>query len=428
MKKIKYCKESQVLNNQGFSLIELLISIAFLVIIMVPLMNYFIHSMKMNQKADKLETESNMASDIMEGLKNLDMDETVKQFHLSTNLIDFSILPSEMISTENPQTTVMRLSLDTSTGEYTAYNSSMGETASYFAINGFKSENNFYDALIKMDPQNYRKDVIMNNYPMPDLINLDDKANSLLLSNGKTAIDDKDNEAFQTLWERGKAYAYMLYEQSIGGISSPPPYNPDNYRSYTNAQDVKSEITKTMHIMVSQDSENNQIVDYKLEYHCNWPDEVDCSVEYPFPAVKYQGAVQNIYLFYHSSLFYQGNEHPSNPDIIKLESQNLSDTVNFYAVKQSTDPLNCPDVTIERNSDSDHIVTYTNMLDSLGNPYVKMMIGGFEKTGETINRIVAAEKKDRIYDVTIQICEHNDGELKDKYKNVLYTLQATREQ
>lgn len=59
MKRIYNKRSGYRLNNRGFSLVELLISIAVLVIIMVPLMGNFIRSMQINKKSERYQIQSN---------------------------------------------------------------------------------------------------------------------------------------------------------------------------------------------------------------------------------------------------------------------------------------------------------------------------------------------------------------------------------
>lgn len=443
MKNNKYHITSGKQNDQGFSLIELLISITILVIIMIPLMNNFVQAILINHKADKVETESNIAADIMEGLKNINMDETVKQFRQET---PFHILPDEFIG---PDTEETQLVYDASAGEYRKPVNPLIDLAGeqpiyYFAIHGIKSENSVYDALIKMDSTSYRNNPgIMNDCPMPDLVNLDDTANGLLLSNGKTIGDDFDNDAKNYFLDKGKTYANILYLKSpeyqsylaacaqwatahdnaqLEGTSFTETYpaeplhdeTVDAYKPYLNSTVVQSEITKTLHITAG----SNQI-DYKLEYECKWPDtEFDTSFTKTVSSIQYD-KIQNIYLFYNPSIFYQGAAHRDN---IKIDnSDSATNPVNFYIALQKTAPAGTY-ITIIRNAD-DNITTFTN----LENEYVNTKVNASESTGTDRQVIVDSKKKDRIYDVTIQICKFTQGDPQVKYKDVLYTLRSTRE-
>ena len=57
---------SPVMNNKGFSLIELLICVAILGIAAVPLMQTFGNAAKTNGKAQKLQNATSLAESIME--------------------------------------------------------------------------------------------------------------------------------------------------------------------------------------------------------------------------------------------------------------------------------------------------------------------------------------------------------------------------
>lgn len=431
----KYYKAPTVLNDKGFSLVELIISIAILVIVMVPLMSNFVHAIIMNKRAEDLQTQSDIATNIMEGLKNINIDETIKQFD-GTSV--FNILP---VTSGNPESE-SRLTYDSVTGNYEGYQPEVVQEANYFAINGIKAEGSVYDAIIKMDPLPYRNTNTMNNYQMPDLINLDSQANGLLLSSGENVSSTVDYDALTVFLKWGKAYARKLYEQSpeyqsylasmsqwsdecetanmLGNSLPTAPTEPafstsdPDYQPYMDEATVTSEITKTIHITVSQDT-----IVYNLEYQCEWPtNDLENSIITPISQIQYH-KVQNVYLFYVPSIFDQDSNHP---DKIKIENQEITNLVNIYVAKQKIASTHLPYITIDRSSAHDNLSVFTN----LGNEYVKVLVGGFEETDTTNPGIVKTDRKDRIYDVTIQICQYAQ-ETKDKYKKVLYTLRSTRE-
>ena len=438
MKRVIHRGISRRLNDKGFSLVELLISIAVLVIIMVPLMNNFIRSMQMNRKAEALETESNIAADIMEGLKNLNMKDTLEQF--TGALGDFTILTN---ASGNPNAgEITRLQFNTETGTYEKVNLKDEQATYYFAIHGIQVGSTAYDVFIKMDSDAYKSNPgTMNDYPMPDLINLDEKANGLLQSE---VADDTDATVYSAFQERGKDYANKLYEQSpeylqyladydkwkndcenaeIAGTPKPPePVKPElsssdeRYKQYLDPGNVKSLITKTMNITV-----NNDTIEYQVEYRCNWTaDDVDKSMIYPVSATKYPETIQNIYLFYTTSDFYAGALHP---DVINIVNQDTEKPVNFYVANQSTGIIAGPSITINRISNDDKFSVFTN----LPNGNVMVNIAGFEENDGIDYNLIKTEKIDRLYDVTINICKYAAGEPKDKYKDVLYSLKSTRE-
>ena len=60
-------------NNAGFSLIEVILSMAILAIISIPLLSYFTESMKYNAKMADKQHATTLAQEVLEDLKNQDV-------------------------------------------------------------------------------------------------------------------------------------------------------------------------------------------------------------------------------------------------------------------------------------------------------------------------------------------------------------------
>lgn len=67
---MKKLKNQRAFSNAGFSLLEVILSMAILAILSVPLMSYFTQSMKYNAKMADKQHASNLAQEVMENLKN----------------------------------------------------------------------------------------------------------------------------------------------------------------------------------------------------------------------------------------------------------------------------------------------------------------------------------------------------------------------
>lgn len=67
---MKKQKNQRALFNAGFSLLEVILSMAILAILSIPLMSYFTQSMKYNAKMADKQHASNLAQEVMENLKN----------------------------------------------------------------------------------------------------------------------------------------------------------------------------------------------------------------------------------------------------------------------------------------------------------------------------------------------------------------------
>lgn len=81
MRKVKRGSNARKLNRDaGFSLLELLIAVVILAIIVIPLLNLFLSSNRINIKSRQTLRATTAAQDIMEGLKAYDIEEVREQF------------------------------------------------------------------------------------------------------------------------------------------------------------------------------------------------------------------------------------------------------------------------------------------------------------------------------------------------------------
>ena len=68
-------------NNQGLTLVELIVSIAILAIIVLPLLTSFVQATKTNVKAKNKQYATEAGQNIMEGLQNVSLEDVVYQFN-----------------------------------------------------------------------------------------------------------------------------------------------------------------------------------------------------------------------------------------------------------------------------------------------------------------------------------------------------------
>ncbi|MDF2538300.1 MAG: hypothetical protein K0S76_1321 [Herbinix sp.] len=443
-------KSPRKLNNSGFSLVELIISIAILAIIMIPLMSNFIRSKQLNHKAEEIQIQSNIAANVMEGLKTLSVKEIVQQFHGPEGNFDIIEQSFEEITR-----------LNKISGGYEAITSTAEQATYYFAIHGMIEGGTAYDALITLDSVPYRKTApgdplkdILNDFAMPDIANLDVTANAILLSTGKTSTDAMDEEAYETFINRGEAYAIEVYEQSteyqdylerhdrwedeceeyaMGGPEpseepAEPPFEASDarYWQYLDTERIKELTTKTLLITVKDDT-----IVYQINYECAWTsDVINNRFDNKISKVQYSKNMENIYLLYVPSKF----SSLSNPDILQIDNLESEHPVNLFIAEQVSTTTQQPYITVRRDSAEDNIKVYTKLSEDIApTDYEDYIDCVFRISPDSmpgiISDIVKLEKKDRIYEVTIQICEYvNSGNLLDKYKNVLYTLNSTKEE
>lgn len=430
------------LNNQGFTLVELIISIAILVIIMVPLMGNFIRSIQMNSKAKKLQIQSNLASSIMEGLKSYNIDEVISKFNGQRD--DFDIISNTLAD-------VMRLEED-GTGGYVETSSNTKQSAYYFAINGIQAGSSSYDAFITMEANPYQIDDaggagIMNNYPMPKVINMDEKANGLLYSEGSPDSGMADENVLDTFISWGRIYAqtelnnsseYQDYlidladyrSREVEGELLPgelPPPEPAltslpsslSYLSvFFTPEEVRKIITKTMTITA-----NNDIITYDITYFCNWPSGgIESTITHEVSDVQYPIDINSIYIFYRPSVFSLSRSSTEDPADRIYISNEAADAVDFYVALQEDMSGFSWDSWYNKVeiSATGAVILYTDI------PAVHYNTAG--TIGTAIPELITSEASDRIFAVTVNICMYvNDPNPNNRYKNILYTLHSSAE-
>lgn len=448
------------INNKGFSLVEVLISIVILVIIMVPLMSNFIRSMQMNKKSETYQTQSNLATSVMEGLKAYSIEEIIQMFNEPKEL--FKIIPPDDIDS------ITQLLLN-SENKYISGTSSE-QTTCYFAIHGVEAGGSAYDVFIKIDPTPYDKEVdvdgnmegILNNYLMPRLINLDEKANGILFSNGSNVqslrqkkneetnedilidniIEKLDENVLESLVQQGTLFAETtlhqssLYQDYINAknqwendceeaimkgepIPTPGPSSIEptitnsnsvlHLLQYTQKNNIKNMVTKNMKVTVS----GKELL-YEIEYVCDFNDGrwEEIRINHTIDQVEFTSTLENIYLAYKESIFHK--THPA--DKIYIMNNDTSNAINFFIANQGS-TLHNP-IVIDRQA-GDLVAVYTDV------GQYESYVDGVEVV-EEYPGLIKTYDLNRIFDLTIDICK-SETDQDNRYSEVNYTLKSTKE-
>lgn len=136
-------EKSKLNRNAGFSLVELLISITILAIIVIPLLNVFLTSNKLNIKSRQTLRATTMAQDIMEGLKAYNIEELKAQFNNPSE--GFYVVDDSIVKGEIKEEAALEVDEhgDPCDGLY------------YFSMSRVTLQGTEYDALIKVDARDY---------------------------------------------------------------------------------------------------------------------------------------------------------------------------------------------------------------------------------------------------------------------------------
>jgi prepilin-type N-terminal cleavage/methylation domain-containing protein len=463
MGKIKRNKLQIQNNNSGFSLLELLVSIAILAIVMIPLMNSFFQAMKINQKSEKLQNYNNVTSNIIENLKSMDLDQVLTQYASQRVYYD----SVAKVYTTNP-----------AAGEEGIY---------YFSMEDIPEEDVSYDVIVKVGADTYRyqktdtthNGILMNNYAMPDIITVDSNLNAMFfahmyrdsVSRKLSAADDPlvttDKSIDQIVLdyfreaanhyadEQFKEYssAYDNYRQELvayqnGDIDIAPiepsrssilPEDPQ-YLIYGNPEycredKIQTYIDRTFDIRITDTTESSGIIkssaDYQITYHCNWLAGLSIgenTLSFNLEAKDYGRQLVNLYLYF--EMFHQGLIKYQT-DTIRI-TNNTGRSVNFFIVKQETV---IPDPSIKFFRFGSGVTNiYTNLQDDEVKEYTINAIGDELPVDDTTNQvtvnndIIVSQKTNRIFLVEVRIYPHTEGAIGTKYlSEELYQLSSNME-
>ncbi len=180
-------------KDAGFSLLELLIAVVILAIIVIPMLNLFLASNRLNIKSRQTLRATTLAQDIMEGLKAYDIEELKTQF---TPGNEFYVIDDNLIKGAIAEETGMEVdeSGNPTPGIY------------YFSLRDVSMQGSKFDALVKVDARGYMEgsavhDNLFNNSTMADARSID-KNNGTFVETEKIrrailkgALEDADIKA-----------------------------------------------------------------------------------------------------------------------------------------------------------------------------------------------------------------------------------------
>lgn len=497
------------MDNRGFSLLELLVSILILVLIMVPLMHNFIRSAKINDQAEKLQDYSVISSNIVEDINSMKLSEVLTKYGLD-GLKKVGTAYSEQDYTSAD------IDLDTY----------------YFGLTKQSNDGTQYKVLVTVNANTYKNAATLdgtNDFKMPDIATVDDELNGMFFSdifmnNATNApvtssdglhdlntdieaskitgtpinyqsldrialnyflslADDYANALFKA---NSSVYAGYLadkqaYQEAIINGTTPPavPSEPTRYSdpayaslNWCMTDNLLKWITRTTNIDITKTSDatsSKTIITYQVTYQCDWPTgvELPATRSYEIQTKQYSSLINNVYLYYHPSIFQQysllnykpttGVIHSDNINVNNTSSKqvnlyivNLSSGITAYvnsdASKDGIGPGNTSFKLLDTNRISNSVITsgeptaiiykncdytttsnlniYTNLSDVIEYVSGTLVAAGAQDINK--GKIVSSAAENRIYSVNVQIYENSDTDPYNADK-LLYDLDTNRE-
>lgn len=258
MQKVKRRNNTRKLNKDaGFSLLELLIAVVILAIIVIPLLNLFLSSNKLNIRSRQTLRATTAAQDIMEGLKAYNMEEIKAQF--ADPASGFYVIDSRLIKGGVAEETA----LEVDPGLYV------------FSMKELNMQGSKFDAKIEVDGRRYMNPLnpdpskpaddpanrAYNSAAMSDARSIDKK-------NGTFVETDKiRNAVMESVFANGGMTTAVKAKLKASGVPDADldtkyaelrdPTNP-NMVSYKNAATFFDKVTRTLEVTLSESSETDE--------------------------------------------------------------------------------------------------------------------------------------------------------------------------
>jgi len=381
------------LENKGFTLVEVLLSITIIAILFVSTLHIFTNAAKVNQVAKKQQNATDCAQNIMESLQSLTLEETAIQYTksgypegtvtASHNFIQYTT-PSVTSATKNGALT------------YT-FSPPSGREEFSFKISNVEEGGSTYDALVTLDTTAYNDSTnypnSMNNYKAPELLTINDSIVAIIDLENLKATSAYDTEAiseFQTF--------HTSYIVAVEAKPTPIPTH-----THITDDEIKASITKNIIMQLNKNAINNEVdISCYLEYTCRDLNDNGTAEKFISDEI-YSGSfmipastedVSNIYLFYTPSSFAVTNAVTRQDTITIMNNDAVK--ANVYIAYQESSPAVVP-VTIKKltNTGLDTSNTITIFAD---------FIGTINSTSFSAGKLYDQTISDyRIYQITVEI-------------------------
>lgn len=411
-------------NNDGFTLIETIISMLILAIIVTPLLRTFVVSAITNNKTKTKQIAGEMAATVMEGVKALGVEETALELNETKELklVDTSYVTDD--------TQMYELSYNTLTGIYkrienqsllSVYKNDDGvykfrknaDSRYYYAINNVKKDNRIFDIVVELDATKYTGNVtqngnangsvMQNKYKIPELDELNSKTTATLTP---TTYDDRAVDYYYDLY---KNYEFDKWVKACEVAAANGTATPDYVISKTK-DDIKEKISRIHNIVLRRGADNRVTVTCDIIYNFDNTGGIICAVgdenESALSVREYKNAapektydeLENVYLF-----FSQYNTTDYQKDVIKIDNESAINSVtaaNFFIAVQDNNYISPVNVAVDvRSGASDKLNVFSNkqLVSTTGRTYTD---SDYSKSLYT-----RADETDRLYDVTVYVYE-----------------------
>lgn len=436
-------------SNKGFTLIEIIVSIAVLSLLMIPILNNYVSTSKVNNLSEQYQKAATLGQNLVEAVKTKSVKDMAMMFYgaetfqlLNSNLNGFSdAYQMDSYADEGygeynvSASTYTRIELGDADSSVKAsgtppdyeFDPPDGKGTYHFAIENIKDGETTFDAVITLSAEAYRDSSYgesMNKYKMPELQILDPNVVTILDLEGATTTwsDDTlsasydnsnktDNQAFsdfKNIHLSQVSYYYSLSEDDRNALGLTVP------TEYTDSE-IKDAMSKDIKINIYKNNTRKTIrVDCNVAYSISLA-ELTESASYGLYSSEYKIDTTSdfervVYVFYTPSEFVNDE---------KISILNDGAKIKLVMAKQGGDTVS--GLVIDK-SDINYGATaiYSNIGPTEIDP-------AYESAIKEHNLISRAASVDRIYDISVSIYEGGaiaSGTISEPF----VTLTSTREE
>lgn len=382
-------------KNGGYTLVEIIVAVAILVIVVLPLLHSFVTVARLNAKARKELEATTVAQNVMESIKATPSEELLAS---SEEMLD-GAGNAVLDDAGNPKMKVQVVTDPANPGNYTIY------------YNQWEVNNKAYRAVVKLDANTYKKaaetdDDLYNDMPLADVTSMSDETDAFFVQGISEAT-----EAAKHFGEDSSIYKEMTRDITV---------------------DIESTSGKTT-AFVTVEYMYEGISYFTMERTCIYSNTGDKELE-------------NVYVFFQPMYTSSGGQAKESISINNKANLPL----NVYLVKQSYTSTSAAeeqnyrvnlDVTEPNRTEfleGDSYSVMTDIQTNLEDSQMKLTYGGFshqnisgqsytakELTGvDTDSSLMKEILRDRIYSVEISIYEQED----ESYGEALVTITGTKQE
>lgn len=334
-------------KDAGFSLLELLIAVIILAIIVIPLLNMFLSSNRINVKSRQTLRATTLAQDIMEGLKAYDIEELQAQFNNPTD--GFYVIDDNMIKGAVAEEDGMEaLEVDPVTGN-------PSEGIYYFSLRKVAMQGSEFDALVKVDAREYMEPGPHGNALDGDPLVLNKgigDARSIDKENGTFVEEDRFRQAMlQSVWPN--VDSTPIKDAMIADGITKDRFDKITFK---NLDDLFTGVGRTITVTLAKSSEKDEEGNFKIdmsvteEYEFAYQGTVFTTSENmnslisvkDMPCGVINGKDANVNIFYYP--LYGKNTFDEiiivkKPDVVNLDSLNLLIAKQVPTAQVNTDEV-----------------------------------------------------------------------------------------